>query len=45
VVAKGSVVFELNGVSKKIAKLAFSQLTYCLPIYFTIVSREVLCHK
>jgi large subunit ribosomal protein L16 len=45
VVTKGSVVFELNGVSKKIAKLAFSKLSYCLPISFTIVSREIFCHK
>ena len=45
VVTKGSVVFELNGVSKKIAKIAFLQLSYCLPISFTIVSREVFSCK
>jgi len=45
VVTKGSVVFELNGVSKKIAKIAFLQLSYCLPISFTVVSREVFSYK
>ena len=45
VVTKGSVVFELNGVSKKIAKIAFLQLSYCLPISFIIVSREVFSCK
>ena len=45
VVTKGSVVFELNGVSKKIAKIAFLQLQYCLPISFTVVSREVFSYK
>jgi thiamine biosynthesis lipoprotein len=38
-------VFELNGVSKKIAILAFSQLSYCLPISFTIVFREVCYYQ
>ena len=45
VVTKGSVVFELNGVSKKIAKIAFLQLVYCLPIPFTVVSREVFSYR
>ena len=45
VVTKGSVVFELNGVSKKIARIAFLQLAYCFPIPFTVVSREVFSYR